>query len=115
MPTLREITLRHARHYEAELRKTESLYVKSSKTLPEALAKFDDIWANVLAAQVWAETQAEDDQEAALLNVAYQNAAPHLFDLRQHPQERVRRLKRILFAVRRFNLRDSEVSIMNNL
>src|SRR5262245_56193157 len=108
MPTLRQVTLRHAQHYEARLREAESLYLKGGNTLSEALAQFDDISAHLRATQTWADAQPEDDEEAALLNLANESAGPHLFDLRQHPHDRLQILERTLAAARRFNLRHCE-------
>ena len=115
MPTLRQVTLRHAQHFEGRLREAESLYLKGGDTLSEALAQFDEISAHVRATQTWADGQAEDDEQAALVNVAYENAGPHLFDLRQHPHDRVQMLEKNLSAARRFNLHHCEVSLLNNL
>jgi tetratricopeptide (TPR) repeat protein len=79
----------HAEYFLALLRTADDLYLQGGETLGQALRLFDDEWSNLQAGFAWASDRSREDETAARICCAYPNAAAYLFELRQHPKERI--------------------------
>jgi tetratricopeptide (TPR) repeat protein len=114
MPTLREIGLAHATHYESVLRSANELYKQGGKSLDESLKIFDWEWNHIKFGLVWAASYSSKDELAARLCNEYLNF-PYLFDLRLHALDRIPLLETALSAARQLGQREAESTHLGNL
>ena len=68
MPSFREVHFRHAKYYEAVLRKANELYKQGGEALKRGLGLFDLESGNIQAGQAWAAAHADKDDTAAKLS-----------------------------------------------
>jgi tetratricopeptide (TPR) repeat protein len=106
---------RHAEHYQRVLFAANYLYQQGGDAVPRGLATFDLERANIEAGQAWAAKQADSNEAAARLCIAYAEVGVYVLDLRQHPHERIQWLEVMLTASRRLNRRDAESRALGNL
>jgi tetratricopeptide (TPR) repeat protein len=107
--------LRHARHYVGTLDAANHLYLQGNEGAMAGLALFDLERGNIEAGQTWAATHAEKNRGAAQLCSDYLYCGTYLFDLRQHPRERIRCLESGVPAIRQLSDRRREANRLSNL
>ena len=105
----------HATHYKTVLATIDDTYLEGGAKIQQALMLFDLEWRNIGAGQAWAEVEAERDDQAAELGMAFPNAGAFIFNLRQHPSERIRWLELAVSSARRLKQRGSEGIALGNL
>lgn len=105
----------HATHYQTVLAAANALYLAGGESVIRGLALFDLERANILMGHAWAEAEAEIDQDAAKLCVAYPDVSAYILNLRQHPREWIRWLEVQLAASRTLSDRISECHALGNL
>jgi tetratricopeptide (TPR) repeat protein len=115
MPTLNQAQVRHAQHYLALLHAANELYQQGGDALKNGLSLSELEWSNIQIGQAWSEANAEKDDTATELCMAYSRAGVDLLDLRQHPCENTRWFDSALSAARRLNQRDAEAALLSNL
>ncbi|HEX5709324.1 MAG TPA: tetratricopeptide repeat protein, partial [Pyrinomonadaceae bacterium] len=106
---------RHASHYMKILWAADQLYKQGGAGLKRGIALFDSEWPNIRAGQSWAGGGASGDDAAARLYVSYSSFGALLFDLRMHPQERIRGWEAAIAAARRLKDRAAEGALLNVL
>ena len=105
----------HATHYQAVLAIAARLYLKGGPILRVGLILLDFEWMNIEAGQEWAEAEAEGNDPAAQLSIAYSCTGAEILNLRQHPRDQIRWFEVALNAVRRLKQRDREGTALSNL
>ena len=115
MPSLREANLRHVRYYLSVMRRANELYLQGGQSILQALAIFDQEWAQIQSGQAWVTNQDPSDDEIATLSSTYVEGDISLLDLRQDVLERIRWLESSLNAARQLNRRETESSCLGNL
>lgn len=98
MPTLREARIRYVDHYEEVLIAANGLFMQGDTAIQRGLKLFDLEWGNIEAGLKWMEANSAADDDAAEYFNDYLIAGTYLFDLRQHPEERMRLRKIALDA-----------------
>src|ERR1051325_5017985 len=114
MPSLREVCLRHARHYLERLCAIEDESKRGDTEAQACKDDFLDEWEQIHGAQRWVEEKSGQDDAAAAVSSGYAAAASFgvtgasLLDLRQHPVDRARWLQSGLASARRLHDRQAE-------
>jgi tetratricopeptide (TPR) repeat protein len=106
---------RHATHYELVLRAASKMYHDGAESLRQALNLFDKERDNIRTGQSWAESNCEQDEEAAKLCVHYAVNGECLFNLRVHPKERLNSLKSSLACARRLSWKKEECDQLGSI
>jgi tetratricopeptide (TPR) repeat protein len=107
---------RFATHYCDVLAVIQKLYKKGGEPMLRSLLAFDLEWGNIQAGHAWVAAQAETaDADVALLGMTYPDAGGYVFDLRQHPRERIRWLEIALLTARRSQDQEFEGATLGNL
>ena len=115
---------RHAKHYLKVLDDAEKLYKMGGKSALIGLKLFDTDWANIRTGFNWTEDvirnvgKSNTDvrlKSAFQLADSYPDKAGDIFELRQHPHDRIHWLEIALIANRRIRNRNSEGAHLSNL
>lgn len=96
MPNRYEVYVNHAAFYVSSLRKAEAEFLIGKSSFRQGLSHFDYELDNINAGQNWAAKHCEEHKSAAEFVSAYASAAPNIMRVRQHPQERIRWIKKAL-------------------
>lgn len=116
MPSLREIHLRHARHYAKVLARASIMSLRSGDKIHDAISMLDQEWINIQAGQEWVGKEAKkNDRKAASILVKYTRNSTTLLSLRQTEPERIRWMKDLLYIAQRYGWRRSESFALNGL
>src|SRR6266446_10860920 len=81
--------LRHAEHYVTILQTADELYQEGGDALKRGLLLLRCESANIHAGREWAEIQSPRSDRAAVLCSDYQKVGAFVFDLNEHPRERI--------------------------
>jgi tetratricopeptide (TPR) repeat protein len=106
---------RHAEHYQLVLRQASELYRRGGEELRRGLKLFDKERDNIRAGQLWAESNCEQNEDAARLCIAYAKDGECLFNLRELPKERLRSLQISLSCASRLGQREDECGQLGSL
>ena len=106
---------RHAEHYATVLSSADDLYLEGGEATQRGLALFDLEWGNIQAGQAWAKQNADKNRQALELCDDYTAWGYMIFDLRQHPRERIDWLEAALKAARKLGRKQSEGWHLGNL
>src|ERR1051325_5474807 len=115
MTHLSEICRRHAAHYESIVRRADDDYLKGGEALEAGLRLLTCEWPNIKAGQRWAQQNADRDDAAARLCVAYPDSGSSILEMHSHPRERIEWLEAALLAARRLNDQKAEGRHLMNL
>lgn len=107
--------LRHAEHYVTVVQTADKLYQEGRGALQRGLLLLRCEWNNIQAGREWAETEAQKNDAAALLCSEYQKSGAYVFNLNEHPRERVVWLQTALASARRLSDRFAEGVHLNDL
>lgn len=107
---------RLAQHYGEEVLTTASkLYNQGGEGIRQALILFDKERDNIRTGQRWAESNCEDDDDAAGLCILYSVVGECLFDLRALPRERLPSLEISLSCARRLGKTDAVCTLLGSI
>jgi tetratricopeptide (TPR) repeat protein len=107
--------LRHAEHYLRLLWELRERYLIGGVGLQESLSGFDREWPNLRAAWDFAENNNLQNKAIDRICTDLPRAATHFLDLRLHPREHIRWLKKALDSARRLEDRSNESHHLNCL
>lgn len=105
----------HAEHFVKVAAAASALYAKGGEGVMNGLHAFDQEWPHTVVSYTWAAKHAENDDAAATVCCDLALVAGYLFDLRQHPREKVVWLEQALAAARRLRSRADEGKVLGNL
>lgn len=108
MTSLQIAQSRHARHYRDLIRGLNKLYKEGGLALNIGLDRFDLELANIQAAQAWAVSQADDNDDAATVCRSFPRAGASLINLRLPSAERLRWIECGLASAQRLGQRQAE-------
>jgi tetratricopeptide (TPR) repeat protein len=109
------VARRHAEHFWRLLAAAESEFLTGGETMAAGLSLLDREWENVMAGQKWAGSQADTDDAAARLTLAYIVDGAHVLNLLEHPRDSITRSEIGLAAARRLGDRGGEAKMMGTL
>ncbi|MCC7160999.1 MAG: hypothetical protein IT331_00765 [Anaerolineae bacterium] len=115
MPSKDEAYRRHALHYLTVTRNANSLYSEGGTSFAPGLTLFDLEWANIQAAQEWAQAESGADELAANICNQLPDAATQFVLLRQHPRDQIQWRTAALQCARDLNDRAGEAAHLGNL
>jgi tetratricopeptide (TPR) repeat protein len=107
--------LRHAEHYVAILQTADELYQEGGDALKRGLLLLRRESPNIHTGREWAETQALGNDRAAFLCSDYQKVGAFVFDLNEHPRDRLLWLEVALACSRRLKDPVAEAAHLNAL
>ncbi len=85
---------RHALYYASMLNTAYSLYLKGHENIALGLSLFDLESSNIRAGQAWTASNADQNEEAARMCIAYANNGAAVLFLRLHPRELIQWFKK---------------------
>jgi tetratricopeptide (TPR) repeat protein len=106
---------RLAQHYGELLTTASKLYNKGGECIRQALILFDKERDNIRTGQKWAESNCEEDEDAAGLCILYSVGGECLFDLRGLPRERLPSLEISLCCARRLGKTDAVCTLLGSI
>jgi tetratricopeptide (TPR) repeat protein len=115
MKPFQTASLRHSAYYLDLLGKADDLYRRGGDDLSRGLALFDGELPNIRHGWDWAIGVTNENEKAAEHCIKYSDFGASIFDLRQHPLERIRHLEAALAAAKRLHRRDYESVHLGNL
>lgn len=104
--------IRLARYYLAKLRMVETSFKWGHEHSADALAQFDQEWAQIKRWRDWSAEHAFEHDAIADLCMEFPQAGMELFLLRQHPYERLEWLEAGLEAARRLGNKKAEMVLV---
>lgn len=104
----------YAKHFLEILALTDDLYERGGESVRKALKLFDTEWENIKAAQNWASSNCEQNEEIAWLCDAFPDAGALLLRLRLSPWDQILwRKAGLSAAIRRKNRENQSFHLLN--